>query len=371
MLIMEAPMRDDENASSPPFKQQKKYANMDIKATLGKRVSARQGDFVTAQSNQAAIRKPWKSLAAVAFGLLLSAPGLTQAQYRFYTIDVPGATRTSANGNSTHEIAGDFDDADGNTHGFVLNKITVENLSKSLAGVFTTIDRPGADGGTVVNGINASGQLAGTYVVGTIVHGFFENKGYFTTLDPFGSIRTQVGFINAQGQVVGTYRDPNSRRLGFIWRNGTFAIFHVPGDDPVLGTVAFGINDRGDVVGDYLAPAAPSDVPDAHRHGFLRNRKGDFTTFDFPDSDLTIGEGINNSGTIVGLYIVNGLSHGFVLNNGAFMTVDVPDPSGKGNLLHTEIYSINAKGEIVGTYFDSKPDGTDGMQHGLLGVPAH
>jgi hypothetical protein len=63
-------------------------------------------------------------------------PGLTQAQYTFTTIDVPGSTRTAANGNSTHEIAGEFDDADGNTHGFVLNK-----------GVFTTINAPGAVGG--------------------------------------------------------------------------------------------------------------------------------------------------------------------------------------------------------------------------------
>jgi hypothetical protein len=100
------------------------------------------------------VRKSWKSLAAVAFGLFLSVPGLTQAQYRFTTIDVPGATRTAANGNSTHQVVGDFDDA-GGTHGFVLNN---DN------GVFTTIDVPGAKS-TSLNGINAAGQLAGTYNV--------------------------------------------------------------------------------------------------------------------------------------------------------------------------------------------------------------
>lgn len=67
---------------------------------LHKRVSASQRDFVTAQGNQATIHKPWKSLAAVAFGLLLSVPGLAQAQYSFFPIDVDGATRTAANGNS-------------------------------------------------------------------------------------------------------------------------------------------------------------------------------------------------------------------------------------------------------------------------------
>jgi hypothetical protein len=68
-------------------------------------------DAVTAQNNQATICKPWKSLMAVAFGLFLSVPGLTRAQNNFTTIYVPGATRTAANGNSTHEIAGEFDDA--------------------------------------------------------------------------------------------------------------------------------------------------------------------------------------------------------------------------------------------------------------------
>ena len=92
---------------------------MDIKRTSGKRVSASQRDSFTAQSNQATIPKPWKSLAAVAFGLFLSVPGLTQAQYTFTTIDVPGSTRTAANGNSTHEIVGEFNDVVGNTHGFL------------------------------------------------------------------------------------------------------------------------------------------------------------------------------------------------------------------------------------------------------------
>src|SRR5262249_16945383 len=169
---------------------------------LHKRVSASQRDFVTAQSNQATTHKPWKSLAAVAIGLLLSVPGLAQAQYTFSTIDVPDATRTAANGNSTHEIVGEFDDAGGNTHGFLLNK-----------GDFTTFDVPVSVAvTTVISGINAPGQFAGTYVdAGGMFHAFFENNGSFATLDPPGSIRTIAFFINAQGQVVGTYRDATNK----------------------------------------------------------------------------------------------------------------------------------------------------------------
>jgi hypothetical protein len=52
---------------------------MDIKPTSGKRISDSQRGSFTAQSNQTTIRKPWKSLAIVAFGLFVSIPGLTQA----------------------------------------------------------------------------------------------------------------------------------------------------------------------------------------------------------------------------------------------------------------------------------------------------
>lgn len=77
----------------------------------------------------------------------------------------------------------------------------------------------------------------------------------------------------------------------------------MPGDDPVLGTVAFGINDFGQVVGNYVLfndPAGPG-----HRHGFLRSRNGkSFTTFDVTGASITIVEGINNDRTIVGVYVL-------------------------------------------------------------------
>ena len=164
---------------------------------------------------------------------------------------------------------------------------------------------------------------------------------------------------------MGTYRDntANQKRHGFIWLNGTFTTLNinVPGDHHVFGTVASGINDFGEVVGNYVAEDDP-----AHRHGFLRSSNGDFTAFDVPNAVFTIGEGINNDGTIVGVYtLADGTLHGFVLKKGgAFTTVDVPDLN--GNAQQTEINSINANGEIVGFYVDSKENGT---HHGFLGVP--
>jgi len=102
-----------------------------------------------------------------------------------------------------------------------------------------------------------------------------------------------------QGQVVGTYRDEGQKRHGFIRRNGIFTTFNVPNDHEVFGTVAIGINDIGQIVGNYvheddkIIPGTPPDIPDIpeHRHGFLRSSKGVFTTVDVPDADYTIAQG--------------------------------------------------------------------------------
>jgi hypothetical protein len=56
---------------------------MEITRTSRKRVSSGQRDLATAGSNHATVRKLWKTLATVVFGLLLSVPGLAQAQYLF------------------------------------------------------------------------------------------------------------------------------------------------------------------------------------------------------------------------------------------------------------------------------------------------
>jgi hypothetical protein len=176
-----------------------------------------------------------KRLAALTLGLFLTAPAMAanKVSFAFTTIDVPGAAATDANGNSTNAIAGDYTDSGGVTHGYMLRGGTFKAIDVP-SGVFTS-----------VNGINAPGQITGTYVdAGGRVHCFFSNDGSsFTTLTPPGSIRCQGGFINALGEAVGTYRDANNKRHGFTWRNGAFAnlFINVPGDDPVLGTVAVSI----------------------------------------------------------------------------------------------------------------------------------
>ena len=104
-------------------------------------------------------------------------------------------------------------DSDGNTHGFVFTKGVFKK------DVFTTIDVPGAKAQKKrrtqgLNGINVFGRLVELTL--TLLEGLYAfvadkaallKKGAFTTLDPPDTTRSQGGFINSLGQVVGTYRD--------------------------------------------------------------------------------------------------------------------------------------------------------------------
>lgn len=290
---------------------------------------------------------PNRLLAAAALALLVGAPGMAKAQYVFTTVDYPGSTSTAVNGNSPNAVAGQFDDADGNTHGFVMDN----------KGNFTRIDVPGALF-TSVNGINAGGDLAGIYVnADGKTLGYFYSKGKFTTLDVPGSLRTSAFFLNAKGEVAGVYRDPTDDeggfvRRGFVWRKGKFTTIDHPDAIDAFGTSVIGINDQGEVVGVFLGA-------DGVLHGFVMDNKGKFTTLDAPAADgQTIPQGINNPGTIAGYFLgEDGNDHGFVLSKGVYKTVDVP------GAIWTEIYSINAQGQIVGAYEDA-----DGV-HGFVGVP--
>src|SRR5690349_23840227 len=91
--------------------------------------------------------------AAVALaGLALSAPRSATAQYAFTTIDFPGSASTDVLGSSTRTTVGQFTDAEGNTHGWLL----------PARGTFRQLDVPGA-WSTSLSAISHRGDFGGVY----------------------------------------------------------------------------------------------------------------------------------------------------------------------------------------------------------------
>jgi probable HAF family extracellular repeat protein len=177
----------------------------------------------------------------------------------------------------TYAVGSAADPDSAQFHGFV----------RSPGGAIRTVDVPGASI-TGANGINNRGAVVGTYVdADGRSHGFLLERGALTPIDPPraaadaypGTAQVQATDINDHGQIVGVYPDAKGRFHGFLYSNGRFTQLDPPraaGNQNGFGaTAAFGINNRGQVVGQYVDTKGVL-------HGYLWERKRGFETIDPP-----------------------------------------------------------------------------------------
>jgi uncharacterized membrane protein len=110
------------------------------------------------------------------------------------------------------------------------------------------------------------------------------------------------------------------------------------------------INERGDVVGEFIDPNGVT-------RGFVRFSNGSFSDPIVDPNDtvgFTEGRGINNSRTIAGDYAISdGTLHSFFLSGSTFTEYDVP------GAVQTNLLSINDPGDFTGGF---DPDGSGVFQ---------
>jgi uncharacterized membrane protein len=247
--------------------------------------------------------------------------------------DVPGAGRTSHTDiNNRGQTVGTYGDGAGPVRGFLRDK----------RHRFAPVDVPGASN-TFPSGVNDRGRVVGFYEDSarpTGVGGFVrEPGGEITRIDFPGALVTQPHGINNRGQIAGFYVDAGGKLHGFLRSKGSFRTIDVPG---AVGAIALDVNDRGEIVGGY-------GDPQRRTHGY-RLRKGVFTTIDPPGAVDVPGNpgfaatapfGINNRGQIVGQYADAQGLHAYLLHKGVYTTID--PPAGPG----TTATDINDRGQIV------------------------
>jgi probable HAF family extracellular repeat protein len=170
----------------------------------------------------------------------------------------------------------------------------------------------------------------------------FEASDPTVTLAPFG--------INNRGRIAGEYLAPD-RESGFVRdRRGRITKIDFRG---AAGTQVDKINDRGQIIGNYsrVTPFLPGEGS----RGFVLYR-GKVTRIHVPGARLTAPHGINDRGHVVGQYnFAEGADHGFLWKRGRITTFDVPGATSTAPL------AINNRGDVVGAYAD--PGGT---LHGFL-----
>jgi probable HAF family extracellular repeat protein len=141
--------------------------------------------------------------------------------------------------------------------------------------------------------------------------GFLLDRDRFNRLDVPDAVNTVPHGINNQGQVVGEYTDADGTVQGFLWDEGRFTT--VDGPDGTGASVT-DINDRGQIIG-----VLPDDTTGATGlRGFLLS-KGVYTTFDAPGVPIIHAFDINNRGQIVGTTLSDPALtevHGFLLAKG-------------------------------------------------------
>lgn len=164
--------------------------------------------------------------------------------------------------------------------------------------------------------------------------------------------------INNLGQVVGVYHDELGTH-GFLYDAGQYTSFDAP--QAIYGTYAYAINDHAQIVGNYFNNSG--------KHGFMLT-DGIYTTLDNANGNDTQITGINNQGQMVGNYRLGTTGvYGFLYDSqqNTFTTINNPKASA-GN---TSAMGINDQSELVGFYYNSGAHGFsyNGTEFTTLNAP--
>ncbi len=232
--------------------------------------------------------------------------------------------------------------------------------------VFHTFDGPnagsGPGAGTFANGISNNGAIVGfTMSNGTNTNFIRNPDGSFTQIIP-NDFAAMANGINSSKTMVGVNGQMQAIQVS---PNGTVTPLSLPGTNS-LTSAAFGINDKGTIVGQYTAGGqSPGFILDGSK----------ITTINAPSGPNTVfAQGINNNGRVVGFYVgTDGQDHGFTANansavNGVLTGTPIADPKipavpGEpgATFVFSQILGINDHGIAVGYYGDSTTS-----QHGFL-----
>lgn len=202
--------------------------------------------------------------------------------------------------NERGDIVGTCTDSAGNFYGYLL---TADGFSPVFApGHLSTIAQGiSSDGSHIVGCIHDTNMTTTMFGMSHDSAGFEFFGGMFGGLNGIGFMHNGV---SPSGKIrVGLFMDMTvNRGRAYILQDGVALPFDYPG---ATLTQAWDVNAQGDVVGVYRDTAG-------RIHGFLRSAQGEFTSIDFPNATLTRAFGINASGDIVGTYIIGGVQHAFV-----------------------------------------------------------
>jgi uncharacterized membrane protein len=311
-------------------------------------------------------------------GTLLSLAALVdvgygaEAAYKFKTVDIP--LHFTFLGQQRDDIVRLTDI--NNKGQMVGNNFAGDGFFVTKKHKVTEIRCPGDlsdNNSTTVSAINNAEQVVGSCSDDQRNNAFVrDKKGNIVLLNYPGSDGTVAFGINDLGQVVGQYwgfrfGEALQRFHGFVWKDGTYTTIDSPFAEAMFTTL-WGINNAGQIIGTYLhhRPGS-SDINDYDSEVAFLYDNGKFTELDFPGAHIpfccgaqTFPMDINNLGQVVGsTYNSDGKLQFFLFDFGEYFKItglpeNVVDYNGT--------WAINDESEIAGTYVESVPCETCGIE---------
>lgn len=175
----------------------------------------------------------------------------------------------------------------------------------------------------------------------------------FHTLDYPGATWTKFWGINDFGDLAGEYRLGGSPIHAMTYHNGRFASLDPDGLFGDRGSASGGPNDLGALCGFYTDESQ-------RQHGFVQ-LWGHLETVDFPGHLNSNCDDVNVFGAIAGVYWdADGIQHGALRNFGHDTPIEFPGSLG------TYPLGINNSGEIIGMWY-ADPRSTHGFYRDARG----
>ncbi len=266
---------------------------------------------------------------ALAFLLTAAAANAPKLTFKFTKVTIPGSTSTSLGGiNNAGVIVGIYIDNSGTAHGFILD-------GKNL----TTLTHPDSSNTAAYHiAVNGKVRVVGAYYPnsGGVMGFLYEDGKYVDIPGPKSSIGSVAQGINDNGDIVGQYADTRGTH-GFLLTKGKYTTLDVPGN--FGGTVATGINDKGFIVVYW------GDTKSSIESSIYDPKTKTFKKINVPGATLTAAWDIDNAGDVVYEWI-GGATHGALLHGSHYYKFDYPKSIG------TRAIGINDHGMIVGAYQD-------------------
>ncbi|MFN3652235.1 MAG: hypothetical protein ACK47B_21870 [Armatimonadota bacterium] len=257
-------------------------------------------------------------------------------------VAVLGAQRVSADIPARYQITGFGDLTEIETYGIGINDAgAVVGYAASTSGARLPVrwsngvltQLPSESGGLAYD-INNQGQIVG-HVGSALPQAVFFTEEGPQTLDTLGSAESVALGLNDSGQVVGSYRMPDSNLdLPYLWQNGTMAPLALPAN--TSQGEALGISNSGYIAGvamdenraNYPVRWSPTGEPE-----LLRGRNG----------ALISGQvvGVNDAGDVAGSINTGDSQHAAIWRNGNLIELKIP------NTTASHAFSVNNLGQVA------------------------